>query len=199
MATIKELGTIKVVEIIGRGENISDTTKRIFLSKSGAKIIEEYQKKAKEYEEKGLEYEPSKPYYSSLFDEYLDKLELYYNKKGQAILTIKKDLKKITFNVEVNPSFRGTSGVKDAAPDAVYISATGSGRIGEHTEAIVTLPENSYIIFLYTGRYSKGYICYKNEGGELKKYEFKNDGKYCDMPSYDEALIAFGLAELDEE
>ncbi len=185
---IKKLGEIKVVEIRGVGENISDETKRIFLSRSGLRIIEEYEKA----QEKDPENAPS-------WDETINKLELYYNKRNLPILTAKKDKTKITINKEVRSSYRGTSHIEETSEGVKIVSATGAGRLGEHTELVATIPEGGYVIVYSGGRYHKGWTCFKNVAGELKEYEFYNKGKYVDKPDYEEAKMAFGLIDCDCE
>jgi len=184
MATIKQLGEIKVVEIRGVGENISDETKRIFLSKSGLKIIEEYER-TKE----------SNPEEAPSWEDVINKLELYFNKNNKPILTAKKDKTKITINKYIESSYRGTSYIEETSEGVTIVSATGAGRLGEHTEFIATIPEGCYVIVYSGGRYHKGWTCFKNVEGELKTYEFYNRGKYVEKPDYEDAKIAFGLMD----
>ena len=168
------------LELCGIGENISNTYKKVFFSKSGAKIFDTT------YNEE------------TDINILLGELELYFNKNITPILTKKReDSTKTTF-VSIESSFRGTSGIKSHSDNISMVSVTGNGRIGEHTEALVTLKEGQYIIFFSNGRYTKKYICFKNIEGDIKEYSFSNEGKYCDMPDYKEALVSFGITELPE-
>jgi len=167
---------IKFIEITGVGENISDETKRIYFSKSGAEAIKDV---------------------DEMNSEILNELELYHNKKGQAILTRKKDNKTITFNDYVESSFRGTSWIEEIKKGEIE-SATGSGRIGEHTEFVATLKDGGYLIVGFNGRYEAGYKIYKNDGGVLKSEIFANSGKYVDMFPLEEAKMLMGIKSVCE-
>ena len=165
---------IKYVEITGKGENISDTTKRIYFSKSGAEVIKDKE---------------------NINDETLNKLELYHSQKGNAVLTKKKDESIITFNGYIQSSYRGTSWIEEIKNGDVE-SATGCGRIGEHTEFIATLKENGYLIVGFDGRYEKGYRIFQNRNGKLVSNTFSNEEKYCDMFDLDEAKTLAGINEI---
>ena len=173
LKAIKETG-IKYIEIVGRGENISDEYKRVYFSKSGATIVENIE---------------------AIDNETLNKLELYFSKKGNAVLTAKKDNSIITVNDEVMSSYRGTSWLEEIS-NAVVISATGSGRLGEHTEFIATIKNGGNVIFGFNGRYEAGYTIYQNKNGKLVKNTFSNSGKYVDMFDLDEAKALAGINEI---
>ena len=173
LKTIKETG-IKYIEIVGRGENISDEDKKVFFSRSGAEIV------------KNIE---------SIDDETLNELELYFSKKGNAVLTVKKDKTAITINDEVMSSYRGTSWLEETFNANVEF-ATGSGRLGEHTEFIATINDGGYVILGFNGRYEAGYTIYQNKNGKLIKNTFSNSGKYVDIFDLDEAKALAGISEI---
>ena len=141
-------------------------------------------------------------------DKLLSRMKLYVNEKGQYVLTRKKKTdNSITFIGDISSSFRGTSWIKEKSrEDIVLLVATGCGNLYEHTEFIATLESGDWIIGAWDGRNDKGYKFWKNDNGKLVYLEFKNDGKYCPMPSFDDAKIAFGFEsisapddEIDEE
>jgi len=171
LKTIPETN-IKFIEITGIGENISDTTKRIYFSKSGAEVV-----------------------IDEIDSNTLNQLELYFSKKGNAVLTAKKDPKTVTFNDYVESSYRGTSWVEEIN-NGVVESATGLGRLGEHTELIATLKDGGYLIVGFDGRYEAGYKIYQNKGGELVVNKFANEGKYVDMFDLEEAKALAGITDI---
>jgi len=170
---VKNTG-IKYLEICGVGENISDSYKRVYFSKSGAEIVGD-----------------------EINSEKLNKLELYFNKNNKAVLTAKKDEKTITFNDYVNSSYRGTSWIEEVK-NGVVESATGAGRLGEHTELIASLKDGGYLIVGFNGRYEAGYKIYQNKNGKLITNVFANEGKYVDMFPIEEAKALAGINEICE-
>ena len=167
---------IKYIEIVGKGENISDETKRIYFSKSGNQIIKNI---------------------DNIDNEKLNQLELYVSKKGVYVLTKKTNKNIITFNDNIESSFRGTSWIEEI-DNGIVISATGNGRIGEHTEFIASLKENGYLIVGFNGRYSAGYVIYQNKNGKLIKNVFSNNGKYVNMFVLEKAKTLAGLNDICE-
>jgi len=185
MIELKRLGEIKVIELIAKGENKKDGFLRVFLSKSGLDIFD----KNDNFNE--LEIEEK--------NKILNKLQLYYNKNDKPILTVKREKDVITFYDYIESSFRGTSYIVEVeCKDSIIASTTGVGALKEDTAFVATIYQGGYVIGRWNGRYTDGFICWRNIDGELKKYIYKAT----DDEDFDKALknakISFGLLDIEE-